>query len=1104
MIKISAAYCSYNPNFVIQNLDEPKKWESPIFAIFKNLVMRGCPTIPSVFLREKFGLPQTGDFNYNIDFDNLNWDSVIKGGMLENPALDFYYNILPEVFPLAGSFLPECPISDILVSDKRLSGEVDFYSPVYKLVIEIDGSQHTSGEQLQKDVLRDSTFANQNVDLIRIPTSMLKDKNKVVELLRNKASKKLKYRENSSFISKNDKQYMLAIRLQSLFLYLYGTSKLLPNQNQLNLNLKTDFEIDEESIQIILEDFYTWMRVLANLNKVTFEKPSIDIKIYNDLEEFLASEGVKVDISLTKAYSIIQNLDIFYIRNDYFEYSTFARERKNKQIEYFAGKNYFKVANAEVKYDLDKQRDGPDLKYILQNVSNEEYSDFRANQLDIIIEALNKRCVIGVLPTGAGKSLCYQISALLIPSMTIVVAPLKLLMVDQYEHLCKNLGINHSTYINSTHTEHLEFFTKGQSLITLLAPERFFSEKFVKTLMEKEINNIKVGFVVIDEAHCLSEWGHDFRTSYLCLSHNLARFLPKQTVLMALTGTASHSVFRDIENEFYYFKNKHTNSIFADDMRRTNLDITVKKFVDHVGDNYDIFQAVTENIFPTLRGINKKKTLVFTKTKNSGKSEKFQYASACIPLCKKFKEMCKDEDDGVVGYFAGGDELDDDEREKLLEDFKNDTPLKVLFATKAFGMGIDIKDIRKTIHYGLPSSMESLYQQIGRAGRDGKQSDCYIYFVEEEEEVYNYFFSNRGITVANIESKQGKLKELNTNFFFIQNANLDVITEIDVTKRIYEGVCRLNARGVYSADCNTIAQALYKSIRDPHLKRILGLVIDDELRITANTSTIIEKALYRLFLLGEIDMWTVVYGSDVVNPMYGNLKLTSYTEEGKRERLVSHIERYESRARAMPEENTFETRLKKLVEWSYDNFFLERIKSMKTLYDWCMDFTDSNNFMSRLSDYFSSDPVYMRLTDDRSILDWIDAIKRKPEETKLRIARLLESYENIDGLNYVSGITRLKLGEFNSFDGERRLDMSFVGIKEFSDADRTKLLVATYRCLDTEETKDIFIDKWLKFIPKDVYMIYEHLKSGVAEKYILSDFVDKLMKVKEIVDVRLQ
>ena len=1117
MIKFSASYNGVNPNFVIQNLEPPvEKWSHPVFAVLKNILMRGCPTLPSLFLREKFGYPQKDNITYHRDFSNLDWSGIIKGGA-SNPALEFYHNILPKMISLAGSFLPECPISDIIedIDDPNL-GQVDFYSPLYATVIEIDGIQHNYGEQLSKDQLRDDFFKRHGINLIRIPVRDLTNTEKLQNYLAPLTTngKKLTAEKN---VNLNDIPYTLAIRLQSLLVYLYGTEKIKLKDNQITLNLFCDFTIEEPQIKVIIDDFFLWVKNLFALQNLNFAIPEIKIHQCQNTNQLENTNGIKVDVSLSKVYCVTKSEDIYYIRNDYFNYETYSQKRVAYNIVNTLSKNYFYVASADIEYHLTEETHKQYLQFILGNVS--DYTDFRANQLEIIIEALNNRCVIGILPTGAGKSLCYQITALLVPAMTIVIAPLKLLMADQYEHLCDNLGMNHSTFINSSHTEHLSLFSQCHSLITLVAPERFFSEAFLSAFSGTR-HKLPIGFIVIDEAHCLSEWGHDFRTSYLCLSHNLGLSLPADTFLMALTGTASHSVFKDIENEFYYFKKKPTKAIFATDMRRNNLTIHVEKFVDNKESGNDIFQALRDNILPTLLGLDQKKTIVFTKTKRA--KAKDETASACINLCGCFNripQIRKEETKkNIIGFFAGGDELDDAEKDKVLSEFKGNTDLRILFATKAFGMGIDIPDIRKTIHYGLPSSMENLYQQVGRAGRDGEKSDCYIYFKEENKEDYDLFFSSRNLKIQDVRKNFSKLKELNTNFYFIQKSNFDVSTEIKLIKRVLAGIKFINQKlGRDNVDCRSICRVVIDEIGDDEQIKNLGWYDTDTLvkdkngneipyfRVAQGATIHIERALYRLYLLGEIEMWNIVYDSDLNNPMYKHLKTTNYTEEQKYNRLVNHIEKYESRARAMPKENTFEARLEKLLTWSYENFVLERIKSMKTLYDWCLDFTDSNNFMGHMAEYFSNDPVYVRLTDKNSTIeDLIAALKCKPTETKLRIARLLESYENMDSLNYLSGITRLRLDEFSEFDGERRLDLSFEGIKLLTEENRMRLFTETYDCIEEETMKDVFVGKWLKFIPTDVYWVYTKTKSETAEKYLMANFADKLMKIKEKVNAKLQ
>jgi len=1091
MIKVSAGYTKVNPNFVIQNLEVHNKNCEPVFAVLNNILQRGCPTIPSKYLQKEFGqLSTRNEFSYSHNFNSCNWNKVIKGGNATNPALKFYNEILPIILKeKAKTFIPEFPVKDIIYlfnETESTAQMVDFYSPLYNAVIEIDGSQHTNDlEQNIKDQERDELLKNNDVEIIRIATHEIEN----IDIVKQKLEC-LKINEtynnqifNDNHISEIEEKYLIATRIENFILNLYLNDYLSLDSSQLKLNICSIDKISQNIFDTAINNFYLWLEQICSLQNIKFSKPEIIVQMSESEEHLSSLDGINLFISLYNVYSQTNYTNVFYIKNDYFLYELDLAPLYSTN-DYQYKKNYFELKTADIEYDLNKDTHGNSLRFVLSNVSN-IYTDFRANQLDIILECLNNRSVIGVLPTGAGKSLCYQLSALLIPSFTLMIAPLQLLMIDQYNNLIEKLGITNSTYINSDKRTHINIFNQGKAMITIVSPERFFSEKFTYVLLSKKL---KVGFIVIDEAHCLSEWGHDFRTSYLCLSHNLHRLLPASTFLMALTGTASHRVFEDIDCEFRNFKQKKTVAIFADNMRRDNLTVIIEK-------TNDKYKAMYENIIPTLIGVNDDKTLIFTKKKKLALGED-DTASACFPLSQKVKEKSESKDikirENIVSCYAGGDDFTSEDKQIELENFKNDKTL-IMFATKAFGMGVDIPNIRKTIHYGLPSSFEGLYQQIGRAGRDGNPSKCYIYYTQENPSVLREFFRMPPPSIAEIEYSLNQLKELNTNFWFIQNSNLDVDVEIQVINTILDYIKQQKENNIDYIECKDFRLKL-NEIRNPHLNQVLNN--------TGAIKIVIEKALYRLYLLGEIKMWSLVYGYNVDNPIFNNLQLTNLTKEEKLEKLKNHIEKYETNFK-FEESNTFENRVRFLSVWTYKNYLQERIQTMKTLYEQCEAFTSSDLFMSYISNYFSNDPVYMRLIDRHvKLSEWIDAIKTHPIKTKARIARLLESYDKIVALNFVSGITRLRLGEFDNTDGERRLHMALEEISQFADDDRYYLLENTYKFLDNEQ-KEQFIECWIKHCKNDTYKIYEDTQSSVCENYLIINFVNELIKIGEEIDDRL-
>ena len=1111
MLKFSVGYTKTNPNFVIQNIKSVDRNNNPIFAILSNVLQRGCPTIPSKFLQKNFGTTnEINYFKYKYNFSNCCWNYVVKGGNISNPALNFYQNILPKILgKYSKTFIAECPLVDIIedyTENKNITNSVDFYSPLYNAVIEIDGSQHQmNSEQNIKDTNRDELLKRYNVEIIRLQTYQLKD----LTLLKEKLSV-LKinwdYRNatfSATHLTDTDKNYLLATRIEMLLLSLYENGYIKLNDKTIELNVYSNDNLTKQSIEISVKNFLLWLKNICILQNTTFNLPEINISLVENEHSLSIMSGINVAISLVDVYSQTNFDNVIYIKNDFFLYENNLipeQTQFNAPSTYLFKKNYFIVKSHKINYNLTKDEHSEALEFILKNVSN-IYNEFRANQLDIILECLNNRSVIGVLPTGAGKSLCYQLVSLLLPTKTIMIAPLQLLMVDQYNNIQDKLGITNVTYINSTKSENLNIFSKEKSLITIISPERFFSEKFTKSLHDM---SSKVGFIVIDEAHCLSEWGHDFRTSYLCLSHNLGKFLPSETFLMALTGTASHRVFEDIDCEFQNFKKKKTKAIFADNMRRDNLTIFIQK-------TNEKYKKLIDNISPTLLGINKDKTLIFTKKKRANSDNITD--SACITLTETIKndELLFDKiNEDIISYYAGGDELTSHTKEQTLLDFK-DGKLLVVLATKAFGMGVDVPDIRKTIHYGLPSSFESLYQQFGRAGRDGKSSECYVYYEPENPLVIDRYFTLPPISIKEMENNLELLNELQTNFYFIQSANLDIDIEEKVVQRLLDGIITRNNLNVDYVDCHTIVKTLTDSVRDSHLFNVLwtkknvkkGNKWFTEYSISSSANILIEKALYRLFLLGEIEMWTLVYDSNISNPVFNHLKRTSLSEEEKLERLKTHIEKYETTFN-FNQENTFENRLRFLIEWANENYLQERIQTMKTLYEQCELFTNSNDFMTYVANYFSNDPIYVRLIDKSVTLkEWIEALKTHPSKTRARIARLLESYDKIVPLNYVSGITRLRLNDFDNMDGKRRLELALENIAKYSEADRNYLFDNTYKLLNQTQ-REIFIECWLNYIKEDSIKIYEKTNSQTCENYLIINFANELMKIGEKLDDKLQ
>ncbi|PAV31440.1 DNA helicase RecQ [Virgibacillus profundi] len=329
------------------------------------------------------------------------------------------------------------------------------------------------------------------------------------------------------------------------------------------------------------------------------------------------------------------------------------------------------------------------------------YESFRPGQKETIDHIIQMNNTLAVMPTGGGKSLCYQIPGLSLDGTAIIISPLISLMKDQVDAL-NSLGIP-ATYINSSLTpaeqqSRLREVAANQYKFVYVAPERFESMRFVNV-----IKNISIALVAFDEAHCISQWGHDFRPSYRSIVPNLKK-LPNIPVYVALTATATDEVISDIQELLQINHDHVVNTGFE----RENLSFHIVKGKDK-----------PSYIRSFLEEHQDESGIIYTATRKQADALYDQLTKRGVSVSK---------------YHAG---LSENERKEAQSAFIHDEK-SVMIATNAFGMGIDKSNVRYVIHYAMPMNIESYYQEAGRAGRDGEPSDCILLFSPQDVQLQKF------------------------------------------------------------------------------------------------------------------------------------------------------------------------------------------------------------------------------------------------------------------------------------------------------------------------------------------------------------------------------
>ena len=1112
----SGGYVPFNPNFVISTIKTKSSVSqtfSDVIDIVKNILFRGVPTKPSIFLQECLGKPISERIKYTYGTKKNKWETIIKTGENHAPALAIYEKLCETNPDIASIVLPECLFGDMILSNTEAKERADFYIPSHKIEIEVDGRQHTKSRQT--DIIRDNRLKEAGVELIERMSSdeiykSLDDKiNRIINIVD-------EYSTEDLFVSNVDNTsqlYMYVFRFQILILELLqkGVLKIGEDVFELSLADTENESFVENAFLIAYEDIKLWISNLFILLNEKLSFPEI---------KFTKKSDCIIDIDIYNRYDqdILFSDKIIFIRNDYFlyDFNSFGNSSCYCQC-----KNYNFIRTNNLRFEnVDKTNDShcEALTFFLRNLFLGKNAEFRPNQIDIISKGLKSSCgVIGLLPTGSGKSVCYQLIGMLTAGTTLIVSPLKLLMKDQCENLSSRNQIKNAIYINSDNHEHQSAFVHNQAKFVYVAPERFFTIGF-KDMFSKVAKSIV--HLVIDEVHCLSEWGHDFRTSYLLILSFIRENLKIDSLLLTGTSaTASPHVIDDIRIEFNKIKSE-VPIVRSSSVKRKELKFKVIIFREESNRLPYIREIVSKRIQ------SKEKTLIFAPRKNPDVNDIISHLSYYNIKSGEYTSKTLSDNDEQREKVP-----DKKTKEEHFEEFKDGRSL-VMTATKAFGMGVDIPDIRQTIHFSLSSSVESLYQEIGRAGRDGKDSECTVLLhlsPDIERDINNLFNPlTEKYFVGRIAGDTKTYGDLSPQLYFMSNNSSHPEYFTDFIIETYKFLLhRKDNNFTLKSAFDTLNNSLHLTDDKKFHKVIKGQNSATYTeRFTHEVHTIkgtpdkiepkydtflqfFEKALYRLYILGVINLWNIQYKNLPEDRIYTDVKLNDFNQEQCIKMLESHINKYEDYT-FVPEEGKgkiFRQILLAFCKWDNDHFLKYRKDSLYTLYNFLSTFKNSEDFAQRIEYYFVDNPEVTDIIEKRSDFD-VDKVFNclKTDSSALRdqLYRYMEGNRFNISLFFMFGMVSIKNNEFtpaNKTTLKKALDQIIFG-------DITKAERVLSKSIDFFKKNKKQLIAFLEFIHdhyKDSFDIFYSCKSEKVKKHLkeITEYVNdkkvllSLTKLKE-------
>ena len=975
-----------------------------IISVLEKILTRGRITLPSPKVEKEFKdifkSPRIESPISLIDFLAIRgYEKAQKSLWLDSKEENiFYEDILPKL--LGENYeqfvLPQVEISSLLSPNINMDTtgyqRVDFaiFLPGLKekIIVEIDGEYHKRHTESDKE--RDRALQEFGYTVIRIQANEIQKRaghqlsvlSSKLSAIKERFSKVAVFSNNEiikfilSFKIAHQIQIVLLQAIQSGFLALEDKEPwhIVTDLDEIGIFNK------EEALAILKKSVEDFVELLGKLSKLYSVKLNIGKPICNLISEYTITESPNT-IYISFSEKITADLPTFHVQNIYFPF-------------HIATSSFPTTPLIE---GLEKPEE-KDLEYFLQYLFRKPY--FWEGQYDGITRVLQGKDTLLLLPTGAGKSLVYQLASLLLPGRTVVIDPIISLMEDQIDNLAM-IGIDRCIAITSQiidaqdRSQAIQLFGQGEYLFAYVAPERFQTIEFRESLRTLTIHT-PIALIVVDEAHCVSEWGHDFRTAYLNIGRTTREYCKsegKVPPLLALTGTASRAVLKDIQRELQ--------------IEDFDAIITPKSF-DRKELKFHIVYCKSQEKSARLKGyIGQKLPGLFNISASTLYQTRGKKTYSGLIFCphiegefgiKKVADEIKKALGVSPGIYAGKEPKHWNpnqwryHKQYVTKEFKrNKIPL--LVCTKAFGMGIDKPNIRYTIHFGIPPSIESFYQEAGRAGRDRKTAYCCIIVSNDNPE--------RSKKLLNPNTKVEEIDEIIRNLPWEEND--------DITRVLYFHTKAF--RGIAKEKHDV--EELLQHIGDVSKRGIKILSIPDRIKQEADkykkqAREITEKALYRLLLIGVVSDYTIDYSRDEFT-----IQLSGASKEEIIETYGKYVEGYlssrrqtevekASRLLSLPYSDFVREMVGLLLHFIYDVIERGRRRAFYEMVLACSESPADENIRKRILQYLEATEYTKVLeeiiSDEKAGIikcrDIFDNVCSPNEAAELRgqVSRYLESY----------------------------------------------------------------------------------------------------------------